>query len=146
MAAAVSGGSPSQALALRRGSRSPSRSPSPTPDAEEKETLVMPPGGFPTFEAAEEAFIALLRHTGIDEHMPWEKVMPKVVMHPLYKALQTLGEKKNAWAKVGPGSGWQETQNADWYSSAVHHRHRAEPPGDQAGPDGQAPPAPEKDL
>lgn len=107
--ASASGGSPSQALALRR-SRSPSRSPSPTPEPEDE--LVMPPGGFPTHAAAEEAFIALLKKTKIDETLPWEKVMPKVVMHPLYKALQTLAEKKAAWAKVR-GWSWRDTAVAD---------------------------------
>ncbi len=91
-------------IALRKDG-SPLRSPSPIPmeekeEVEEEEKLVIPPGGWPTHEAAENAFMHLLKKEGVDEHLPWEKVMARTVMDPLYKSLNTLAEKKNAWAKV----------------------------------------------
>ncbi len=37
----------------------------------------------------------------MDETWTWDVTMRKIITDPLYKALNTLAEKKNAWAKVG---------------------------------------------
>lgn len=66
----------------------------------ERETVVMPPGGFPTQEKAEAAFVHLLKKEGIDETWTWDQTMRKIIMDPLYKALDTLAEKKSAFENV----------------------------------------------
>lgn len=99
-----------QALAIR--GRSRSRSPSPSKKEEEDEELeekddlaigpapMIPPGGYSNTRDAEEAFIWLLKKTKVDESWSWEKVMGTIITEPLYKALNTSAEKKNAYQKV----------------------------------------------
>lgn len=53
-----------------------------------------------THEKAEEAFIQLLKHEEIDDSFTWEDTMRKIIIHPFYKALDTLAEKKAAFEKV----------------------------------------------
>ena len=60
----------------------------------------MPPGGFLTHEKAEEGFVFLLKKEGIDETWAWDQAMRKIVLDPLYKALNTLAEKKETFEKV----------------------------------------------
>ena len=72
---------------------------SATPKIKE-ETVVIPPGGFLTHEKAEAAFAYLLRREGVDETWTWDQTMRKIIMDPLYKALDTLAQKKTAFEKV----------------------------------------------
>jgi pre-mRNA-processing factor 40 len=108
-------------------------SPAPS-EAPEEEKVVIPPGGWPTFDAAEKAFMHMLKKAGVDENMPWEKVMPKIVMDPLYKSLHTLAEKKNAWAKVSVFLSERRGRNgrSSLNFSAVHSQHRGNPRSDEA--------------
>ena len=49
----------------------------------------------------------LLRKAGIDADWSWDQTMRAIITDPLYKALNTLAEKKAAWQKVSvpvPGS------------------------------------------
>jgi hypothetical protein len=100
-----------RAVALR--DRSRSRSPTPEKDEdddlEEQDDLaigptpVVPPGGYTNVRDAEEAFIWLLKKIKVDETWSWDKVMRTIIMEPLYKALNTSAEKKNAYQKVSIG-------------------------------------------
>jgi len=100
-----------RAVALR--DRSRSRSPTPEKDEdddlEEQDDLaigptpVVPPGGYTNVRDAEEAFIWLLKKIKVDETWSWDKVMRTIIMEPLYKALNTSAEKKNAYQKVSNG-------------------------------------------
>jgi hypothetical protein len=73
-----------------------------TPTTKPVETVVIPPGGFSNHEKAEEAFIYLLKRDGVDETWTWDQTMRKIIMDPLYKALETLAQKKAAFEKVSP--------------------------------------------
>jgi pre-mRNA-processing factor 40 len=57
-------------------------------------------GGFLTHDKAVEGFQFLLRREGVDEHWTWDQTMRKVIMDPLYKALDTLAQKKAAFELV----------------------------------------------
>ena len=49
----------------------------------------------------------LLRKAGVDADWSWDQTMRAIITDPLYKALNTLAEKKTAWQKVSvhvPGS------------------------------------------
>ena len=74
-----------------------SSTPNPQPT---RETIVIPPGGFLTHDKAEAAFIHLLKREGVDETSTWDQTMRKIIMDPLYKALDTLAQKKTAFEKV----------------------------------------------
>lgn len=50
-------------------------------------------------EAAETAFIQLLRDTGVDVDWTWETTMRTIITNPLYKALKTMAERKAAFHK-----------------------------------------------
>lgn len=68
---------------------------------------MIPHNGFATFEEGEKAFMHLLRKAGVDADWSWDQTMRAIITDPLYKALNTLAEKKAAWQKVGahvPGS------------------------------------------
>ncbi|WWC73273.1 uncharacterized protein I206_107239 [Kwoniella pini CBS 10737] len=71
----------------------------PTPKVPAGEVIVMPPGGFAEKSKAEEAFIYLLKREGINEQWTWDQTMRQIIMDPLYKALDTLAEKKGAFEK-----------------------------------------------
>jgi pre-mRNA-processing factor 40 len=43
----------------------------------------------------------LLKREGVDESWTWDQTMRKIIMDPLYKALDTLAQKKTAFEKVG---------------------------------------------
>ncbi|WWC64207.1 uncharacterized protein I303_106815 [Kwoniella dejecticola CBS 10117] len=70
-----------------------------TPKVPIGEVIIMPPGGFAEKSKAEEAFIYLLKREGINEQWTWDQTMRKIIMDPLYKALDTLAEKKGAFEK-----------------------------------------------
>lgn len=61
---------------------------------------VIPHNGFATAEEGEKAFFHLLRKAGIDANWTWDQTMRAIITDPLYKALNTLAEKKAAWQKV----------------------------------------------
>ncbi|KAN0063798.1 U1 snRNP protein [Thecaphora frezii] len=50
-------------------------------------------------EAAEAAFISLLEEKRVDVDWTWEVTMRAIITEPLYKALKTISERKNAFAK-----------------------------------------------
>ena len=51
-------------------------------------------------EEGEKAFFHLLRKAGVDANWTWDQTMRSIITDPLYKALNTLAEKKAAWQKV----------------------------------------------
>ena len=61
---------------------------------------VIPHNGFATIEEGEKAFFHLLRKAGVDATWTWDQTMRAIITDPLYKALNTLAEKKNAWQKA----------------------------------------------
>ncbi|EGN92268.1 hypothetical protein SERLA73DRAFT_164152 [Serpula lacrymans var. lacrymans S7.3] len=60
---------------------------------------VIPHNGFLTVEEGEKAFMHLLRKAGVDADWTWDQTMRTIITDPLYKALNTLAEKKAAWQK-----------------------------------------------
>lgn len=62
----------------------------------------IPHNGFATVEEGEKAFTYLLRKAGVDENWTWDQTMRAIITDPLYKALNSLAEKKAAWQKVRP--------------------------------------------
>ena len=61
---------------------------------------VIPHNGFVTVEEGEKAFMHLLRKAGVDANWTWDQTMRAIITDPLYKALNTLAEKKSTWEKV----------------------------------------------
>jgi pre-mRNA-processing factor 40 len=61
---------------------------------------VIPHNGFATVEEGEKAFMHLLRKAGVDANWTWDMTMRAIITDPLYKSLNSLAEKKNAWQKV----------------------------------------------
>jgi pre-mRNA-processing factor 40 len=61
---------------------------------------VIPHNGFATAEEGEKAFMHLLRKAGVDANWTWDQTMRAIITDPLYKALNTLAEKKAVWQKV----------------------------------------------
>lgn len=53
-----------------------------------------------TVEEGEKAFVHLLRKAGVDANWTWDQTMRAIITDPLYKALNTLAEKKACWEKV----------------------------------------------
>ncbi|KAJ3522006.1 hypothetical protein NMY22_g12072 [Coprinellus aureogranulatus] len=60
---------------------------------------VIPHNGFATIEEGEKAFTHLLRKAGVDANWTWDQTMRAIITDPLYKALNTLAEKKACWEK-----------------------------------------------
>ncbi|KAF9006017.1 hypothetical protein BDQ17DRAFT_1352580 [Cyathus striatus] len=60
---------------------------------------VIPHNGFATVEEGEKAFIHLLKKAGVDANWTWDQTMRAIITDPLYKALNTLAEKKACWEK-----------------------------------------------
>lgn len=58
-----------------------------------------PVGGFLKYEAAESAFMSLLKFYDVTETSSWEDVHREIITHELYKAMDTLAEKKSVFAK-----------------------------------------------
>ncbi|EIN06033.1 hypothetical protein PUNSTDRAFT_54329 [Punctularia strigosozonata HHB-11173 SS5] len=67
------------------------------------EDPVIPHNGFATLEEGEKAFTHLLRKAGVDASWTWDMTMRTIITDPLYKALNTLAEKKNCWQKYVDG-------------------------------------------
>jgi uncharacterized protein YifN (PemK superfamily) len=65
-----------------------------------RETVVVPIGGFLTHEKAEAAFHHLLRREKIDETSTWDSTMRKIIMDPLYKSFDELAAKKASYETV----------------------------------------------
>jgi pre-mRNA-processing factor 40 len=55
------------------------------------------PINFDTPEEALAAFKGMLKELGVDSSWTWEKVMKEAITNPLYKALKTLAERKEAF-------------------------------------------------
>ncbi|KAI0065611.1 hypothetical protein BV25DRAFT_1913625 [Artomyces pyxidatus] len=85
-------GQPANALPLNASSVLPAR-----PNLPDEPTI--PHNGFATVEEGEKAFMYLLRKAGVDANWTWDQTMRAIITDPLYKALNTLGEKKTAWQK-----------------------------------------------
>ncbi|KJA28179.1 hypothetical protein HYPSUDRAFT_34557 [Hypholoma sublateritium FD-334 SS-4] len=64
---------------------------------------VIPHNGFMTVEEGEKAFVHLLRKAGVDANWTWDQTMRAIITDPLYKALNTLAEKKACWEKYTNG-------------------------------------------
>ncbi|GBE86371.1 Pre-mRNA-processing protein [Sparassis crispa] len=60
---------------------------------------VIPHNGFQTVEEGEKAFVHLLRKAGVDARWTWDQTMRAIITDPLYKALNTLAEKKAVYQK-----------------------------------------------
>ncbi|CAK5268561.1 unnamed protein product [Mycena citricolor] len=60
---------------------------------------VIPHNGFATFEEGEKAFMHLLRKAGVGTNWTWDKTMRAIVVDPLYRALNSLAEKKATYEK-----------------------------------------------
>jgi hypothetical protein len=61
---------------------------------------VIPHNGYQTLEEGEKAFTHLLKKAGVDATWTWDQTMRAIITDPLYKALNTLAEKKATWQKV----------------------------------------------
>lgn len=76
----------------------------PTPALPSRPNLpedpVIPHNGFQTVEEGERAFIHLLKKAGVDGNWTWEQTMRATITDPLYKAMNTLAEKKAVFEKV----------------------------------------------
>ncbi|KAF4593229.1 hypothetical protein EYR38_008943 [Pleurotus pulmonarius] len=64
---------------------------------------VIPHNGFATVEEGEKAFTHLLRKGGVDANWTWDQTMRAIITDPLYKALNTLAERKACWQKYTEG-------------------------------------------
>lgn len=64
---------------------------------------VIPHNGFATVEEGEKAFVHLLKKAGVDANWTWDQTMRAIITDPLYKALNTLAEKKACWEKYTNG-------------------------------------------
>ncbi|KAF7312223.1 hypothetical protein MIND_00235300 [Mycena indigotica] len=75
----------------------------PTPALPSRPNLpddpIVPHNGFNNFEEGEKAFIHLLRKAGVDPTWTWEKTMRAIITDPLYRALNSLAEKKATFQK-----------------------------------------------
>jgi pre-mRNA-processing factor 40 len=60
----------------------------------------IPHNGFATVEEGEKAFMYLLRKAGVDATWTWDQTMRAIITDPLYKALNSLAEKKATWQKA----------------------------------------------
>ncbi|KAI0741910.1 hypothetical protein C8Q80DRAFT_1274258 [Daedaleopsis nitida] len=74
---------------------------------------VIPHNGFATVDEGEKAFVHLLRKAGVDDNWTWDQTMRAIITDPLYKALNTLAEKKAAWQKYVDGLRAKETEERE---------------------------------
>ncbi|KAG6833234.1 hypothetical protein H0H87_009855 [Tephrocybe sp. NHM501043] len=74
---------------------------------------VIPHNGFLTVEEGEKAFMHLLRKAGVDANWTWDQTMRAIITDPLYKALNTLAEKKAAWEKFTTALKVKEQEERD---------------------------------
>ncbi|WVQ81638.1 hypothetical protein IAT38_003762 [Cryptococcus sp. DSM 104549] len=98
--------SAAKAIAIYKPDSTPTTPSAVTPLKTEHEQLpaiVMPPGGFRNKDDAEAAFVYLLKREGVNETWTWDQTMRKLIMDPLYNALDTLAEKKAAFERFNNG-------------------------------------------
>ena len=88
---------------------------------------VIPHNGFATVEEGEKAFMHLLRKAGVDANWTWDQTMRAIITDPLYKALNTLAEKKAAWQKVRANT--CHAQYRIYSASTVHRQPSSEGAG-----------------
>ncbi|KAF8661346.1 hypothetical protein AX16_001441 [Volvariella volvacea WC 439] len=74
---------------------------------------VIPHNGFATLEEGEKAFTHLLKKAGVDATWTWDQTMRAIITDPLYKALNTLAEKKACWEKYTNGLRAKEQQEKE---------------------------------
>lgn len=74
---------------------------------------VIPHNGFSTVEEGEKAFVHLLRKAGVDANWTWDQTMRAIITDPLYKALNTLAEKKACWQKYTDNLRAKEQEERD---------------------------------
>jgi len=74
--------------------------PNPSSNPNLPEDPVIPHNGFQTLEEGEKAFTHLLRKAGVDANWTWDQTMRAIITDPLYRALNSLAEKKGCWEKV----------------------------------------------
>ncbi|KLO11520.1 hypothetical protein SCHPADRAFT_905943 [Schizopora paradoxa] len=74
---------------------------------------VIPHNGFQTVEEGEKAFTHLLRKAGVDATWTWDQTMRAIITDPLYKALNTLAEKKATWQKYVDGLKQKEQEEKE---------------------------------
>ncbi|KAG2011639.1 pre-mRNA-processing protein prp40 [Coprinopsis cinerea AmutBmut pab1-1] len=74
---------------------------------------VIPHNGFMTLEEGEKAFTHLLRKAGVDANWTWDQTMRAIITDPLYKALNTLAEKKACWEKYVNGLKQKEQEERE---------------------------------
>ncbi|KAG1726058.1 uncharacterized protein EDB91DRAFT_1166704 [Suillus paluster] len=73
----------------------------------------IPHNGFATFEEGEKAFMHLLRKAGVDADWTWDQTMRTIITDPLYKALNSLAEKKASWQKYTDGLRQKEEEERE---------------------------------
>ncbi|OJA09724.1 hypothetical protein AZE42_08800 [Rhizopogon vesiculosus] len=73
----------------------------------------IPHNGFATFEEGEKAFMHLLRKAGVDADWTWDQTMRTIITDPLYKALNSLAEKKATWQKYTDGLRQKEEEERE---------------------------------
>ncbi|KAL5536709.1 PRP40 [Sanghuangporus sanghuang] len=74
---------------------------------------VIPHNGFATLEEGEKAFTHLLKKAGVNAEWTWDQTMRAIITDPLYKALNTLAEKKACWQKYVDGLKEKEREERD---------------------------------
>ncbi|KAJ3034790.1 hypothetical protein HDV00_004652 [Rhizophlyctis rosea] len=84
---------PPGALAVNPSSASSTNKPRDEP------TSNLPAPEFPTKEAAEEAFMNMLKEKGVGSDWTWEHTMPIIISEQMYRALRTLSERREAFDK-----------------------------------------------
>ncbi|KAF9054471.1 hypothetical protein BJ165DRAFT_1439062 [Panaeolus papilionaceus] len=92
--------------------------PTPTPTAlparpNLPDDPVIPHNGFQTIEEGEKAFVHLLKKAGVDATWTWDQTMRAIITDPLYKALNTLAEKKACWEKYTTGLKQKEQEEKE---------------------------------
>ena len=61
---------------------------------------VVPTNGFSTHEEAEKAFWYLLKKNSITPDSTWEDTIRTIITDPLYRAFNSMAERKESWQKV----------------------------------------------
>ncbi|GAA5849569.1 hypothetical protein JCM8547_000500 [Rhodosporidiobolus lusitaniae] len=68
---------------------------------------------FATHAEAEAAFKSMLKELGVDSTWTWEQVMKEAITEPMYKALKTLQERKDAFQKYLEETRKEEAEERD---------------------------------
>jgi pre-mRNA-processing factor 40 len=67
---------------------------------------------FETKEQAENAFIEFLEASGVQADWTWEQTMRVLIQFPMYRALKTTTERREAFEKFIRDKRYREVQNA----------------------------------